>query len=267
MSANHRPKLAVYKFSSCDGCQLSLLNLGEDLLTLSGRVEIAFFLEATSRVHPGPYDIALVEGSVTTPEEVERIHRIREEADIVIALGTCAAIGGVQALRNFADAAEMARTVYPHPEYLDYLAKSTPLHEHIQVDYAIPGCPVNGHWVVQALLALLQGAPPRLPDTPLCMECKRQGVPCVVVAQGISCMGPITRAGCGALCPSVGRGCFGCFGAYPQGRPKAWAQMALAHEQYPGEARLLARHIAGYDPLFREAVTALEEPTAEGGAR
>ncbi len=262
-----RPKVAVFKFSSCDGCQLSLLNLGEQLLTLDQRVEIAYFLEASRRTQPGPYDIALVEGSVSTSEEAERIQRIRAEAKVVVALGTCAAVGGIQALRNFGDAQAMARMVYPHPEYLDFLAQSTPLHEHIAVDYAIPGCPVNGHWVVQALAALLLGAPPRLPDTPLCLECKRQGIPCVMVAQGIPCLGPLTRAGCGALCPSVGRGCFGCFGGYAQGNPQAWAHTAQRRERHPGEARHLARHLAGYDPVFRQAVEALNEaPSPSLGA-
>lgn len=266
MTKKLKPKVAVFKFSSCDGCQLSLLNLGPALLTLAGQVEIAFFLEASSRIRPGPYDIALVEGSVSTPEEVERIHRIREESRLVIALGTCATVGGVQALRNFADAQEMAQAVYPHPEHLDFLEKATPLREHIPVDLAIPGCPVNGRWVVQALAALLLGAPSRLPDTPVCLECKRLGIPCVMVARGVPCLGPLTRAGCGALCPAVGRGCFGCYGGYPQGRPAAWAQAVAGLQRYPDQARFLARHLAGYDPIFRQAVAALEEQGEAGGA-
>ena len=212
-----RPTVAVYKFSSCDGCQLQLLNLEDEILDLAQAVDIAFFLEATSEMRPGPYDVALVEGSVTTPHEIERIKGIRREAKLVVALGTCATAGGIQALRNVADSVEYADYVYPHPEYLDYLATATPISDHIRVDLELWGCPVNKYQVLEVISALLQNRRPNLPQYSVCLECKQNTAVCVLVAQGIPCLGPVTQAGCGGVCPSVGRGCYGCFGPSVQG--------------------------------------------------
>ena len=110
-----KPKVAVYKFSSCDGCQLSLLNLEDELLDLASAIDISYFLEATRTVKPGPYDIGIVEGSITTPHEAERIKEVRNECKYLIALGTCATAGGIQALRNFANAQDFAKPSTPIP--------------------------------------------------------------------------------------------------------------------------------------------------------
>lgn len=253
-----KPTVAVYKFSSCDGCQLSLLNLEDELLDLASIVEIAYFLEARSRVLPGPYDIALVEGSVSTPHERERIQEVRKEAKVLIALGTCATAGGIQALRNIIDSKRLAESVYPHPEYLHTLRDATPISAHVAVDYEIWGCPVNKYQVVEVLQALLQKRHPTLPSYSVCMECKRRGTVCVVVAQGIPCLGPVTRAGCGALCPANGRGCYGCFGPAPQADLPALTRAMLPLEHYPGELTHLLRHISNNAPAFREAAAKLE---------
>ena len=254
-----KPKVAVYKFSSCDGCQLSILNLENELLDLVATVEIAFFLEATSQIIPGPYDVAIVEGSVTTPHEVERIKDIRDEAKFVIALGTCATAGGIQALRNFTETQELAITVYEHPEYLHYLETSTPINEHIKVDLEIWGCPVNKYQVLEAIAALVQGRQPYLPDYNVCLDCKRNGTVCVVVANGMACLGPVTRTGCGAICPSMGRGCYGCFGPSPKADVSTLIPVLRKTEAYPGEAAHLLRYFTGYAPKFREAVEAILE--------
>ena len=168
-------------------------------------------------MRPGPYDVALVEGSVTTPHEIERIKDIRRQARLVVALGTCATAGGIQALRNVADSAEYADYVYPHPEYLDYLATATPISDHIRVDMELWGCPVNKYQVLEVISALLQNRRPNLPQYSVCLECKQRTTVCVLVAQGIPCLGPVTQAGCGGICPSMGRGCYGCFGPLVQG--------------------------------------------------
>ncbi len=207
-----KPTIAVYKFSSCDGCQLSILNMEDELLSLAEAVDIAFFLEATRAVKPGPYDIALVEGSVTTPHEIERIKEIRQSATKLIALGTCATSGGIQALRNFADADDYASIVYPHPEYLHYLKTATPISEHVHVDLEVWGCPVNKTQVLDIIASLLNNRQPSLPPYPVCLECKQRNTICVLVDQGTPCLGPVTQAGCGAICPAMGRGCYGCFG-------------------------------------------------------
>jgi coenzyme F420-reducing hydrogenase gamma subunit len=211
-------KLAVWKFASCDGCQLTLLDCEDELLTLADQVEIANFAEASSATTAGPYDVSLVEGSITTKHDERRIREIREQSKILVTIGACATSGGVQALRNFADVAEFVSVVYAKPEYIDTLATSTPASAHVKVDYQLQGCPIDRGQLLDTLSALLIGRKPRLPAKTVCTECKLRGVTCVVVAEGIPCLGPVTHAGCGALCPRHHRGCFGCFG--PSAAPR-----------------------------------------------
>jgi sulfhydrogenase subunit delta len=206
------PTLAVWKFASCDGCQLTLLDCEDELLTIAEQVHISTFLEASSAVVGGPYDVSLVEGSITTPADAQRIKEIRAQSDVLVTIGACATAGGVQALRNFADVEEFASVVYAHPEYIATLATSTPASAHVTVDYQLQGCPIDRGQLLDTLGALLVGRKPRLPAKTVCTECKMRGVTCVLVAEGVPCLGPVTHAGCGALCPSYHRGCYGCFG-------------------------------------------------------
>lgn len=212
VTPDRRPTLAVFKFASCDGCQLSILDVEDQLMAFAAAVDIVNFPEASSRILPGPYDVGLVEGSVTTPHDRERLAEIREQCGFLVTIGACAMSGGIQALRNARDVDELAAMVYPNPEYLDVLAESTPASAHVEVDLEVPGCPVNGRGLVEVLGALLAGRRPTLPAHSVCVECKLRGTTCVVVAKGRPCLGPVTRAGCGALCPSYDRGCYGCFG-------------------------------------------------------
>lgn len=207
-----RPKLAVWKFSSCDGCQLSLLDLEDELLDIAGAVEIAYFLEATRATAKGPYDISLVEGSITTRHDAERLHAVRRQSKTLVAIGACANSGGIQALKNFADHRDFIRAVYARPEYIDTLATSTGIADHVPVDFELRGCPVNKHQLLEVLSAALAGRKPNVPKYSQCMECKRAGTVCVMVAKGQPCLGPVTQAGCGNLCPTCSRGCYGCFG-------------------------------------------------------
>ncbi|OJZ72979.1 oxidoreductase [Mycobacterium paraffinicum] len=213
-----RPTLAVWKFASCDGCQLTLLDCEDELLTLADQVQIANFAEASSATVDGPYDVSLVEGSITTRHDEQRIGEIRQQSKVLVTIGACATAGGVQALRNFADVTEFTSVVYAHPEYIDTLATSTPASAHVEVDYQLPGCPIDRGQLLDTLAALLIGRKPRLPAKTVCTECKLRGVTCVVVSEGIPCLGPVTHAGCGALCPSHHRGCYGCFG--PSAAPR-----------------------------------------------
>jgi len=254
-----KPTIAVYKFSSCDGCQLSILNMEDELLSLADAVDIAFFLEATRAVKPGPYDIAIVEGSVTTPHEIERIKEIRRESTKMIALGTCATSGGIQALRNFADADHYADVVYAHPEYLHYLKTATPISEHVHVDLELWGCPVNKTQVLDVIISLLNNRQPNLPPYSVCLECKRSNTVCVLVDQGTPCLGPVTKAGCGAICPSMGRGCYGCFGPTREMNIDSLTAVLKKQERQPGETIRLFRGISGYAPAFQEAADALIE--------
>jgi coenzyme F420-reducing hydrogenase gamma subunit len=204
--------LAVWKFASCDGCQLSLLDCEDELLAVAGAVDIVHFLEASSAVVAGTYDVSLVEGSVTTPSDVERIHRVREQSKLLVTIGACATAGGIQALRNFADVAEFRSVVYARPEYVSTLDTSLPVASYVPVDLELRGCPISRRQLLETLTALLAGRKPDLPTHSVCFECKARGIPCVLVSAGAPCLGPVTQAGCGAICPAYGRACFGCFG-------------------------------------------------------
>jgi len=166
-----RPRLAVFKFASCDGCQVAIFNLDAALLELSERFDVTCFSEASSRLEPGPWEIALVEGSITTAEDVERIRAIREQSATLVALGACATSGGIQALRNHADVEEWKRHVYPRPDLLEVLPTSTPLAEHVRVDAQIQGCTPSREQVLRVLTRALLGARPDLPGSSVCMEC------------------------------------------------------------------------------------------------
>ena len=207
------PTLAVWKFASCDGCQLTLLNCEDELLAIAGAIQIANFTEASREVLPGPYDISIVEGSITTPSDAARIREVREKSRVLITIGACATAGGVQALRNFRD--DLAPVVYASPQYIDSLRTSTPIAEHVRVDFELRGCPIDKRQLIEVIAAFLAGRRPNVRAHSVCVECKRAGRVCVMVAHGTPCLGPMTQAGCGALCPSVGRGCYGCFGPAP----------------------------------------------------
>jgi len=212
MTATKKPKLAVWKFASCDGCQLSLLDCENELLAVTEHVTIANFPEASRAVVKGPYDVSLVEGSITTPHDAERIHKIRRMSKTLITIGACATAGGIQALRNFADVNEFVSVVYANPAYIETLGKSTPIADHVPVDFELRGCPISKYQLLELVSALLNNRKPNINKYSLCIECKMKGNVCVMVAGGIPCLGPVTQAGCGAICPSYDRGCFGCFG-------------------------------------------------------
>ena len=221
-----KPKLAVWKFASCDGCQLSLLDCEDELLALAGEIEIAYFAEASRDYQPGPYDLSLVEGSVTTPHDRERIQQVREQSKFLVTIGACATAGGIQALRNFRDVTDYIDIVYAHPEYIDTLDTSSAISEHVTVDYELRGCPINKHQLLEVISAFLFGRKPDIADESVCIECKRRGNPCVMVL-GTPCLGPVTHTGCGAICPSYNRGCYGCFGPKETPNPASLAQWLM----------------------------------------
>jgi coenzyme F420-reducing hydrogenase gamma subunit len=214
-----RPTLAVWKFSSCDGCQLSLLDCEDELLAVADRLQIAYFLEASSATVEGPYDVSIVEGSITTAHDAERIREVRRSSRTLITIGACATAGGIQALRNFADVGAFAEVVYASPQFISTLASSTPIAAHVPVDFELRGCPIDKGQLLEVIGAHLARRRPRVRAHSVCIECKRRGTVCVTVAHGTPCLGPVTHAGCGAICPSYDRGCYGCFG--PMETPNA----------------------------------------------
>ncbi len=190
MSARRKPTLAVWKFASCDGCQLSLLDCEDELLQLAGEVEIAYFLEARRATVKGPYDLSLVEGSVTTEHDARRIKQVRRMSRKLVTIGACATAGGIQALRNFADVRDFTSLVYASPEYVSTLESSTPISAHVPVDFELHGCPIDKRQLLEVLTAFLHGRRPNIASTSVCTECKRRGTVCVMVAHGTPCLGP-----------------------------------------------------------------------------
>lgn len=219
-----KAKVAVWKFTSCDGCQLSLLDCEDELLTIAERVDIAYFMEASSRQVPGPYDLSIVEGSISTPEQLELIRSVREQSRFLLAIGACATAGGIQALRNIADVENYLQIVYARPEYISTLETSTPISDHVAVDFELRGCPINKQQLVEVISAYLNQRRPQVNKHAVCVECKLNGTVCVAVSQGAACMGPVTQAGCGALCPAYNRPCYGCYG--PKENPNS---QSLSH--------------------------------------
>lgn len=256
--AGSRPRLAVWKFASCDGCQLSLLDCESRLLELADAVHIARFAEASSRIEAGPYDLSLVEGSITTEHDARRILRVREQSRHLVTIGACASAGGVQALRNQADIGDYLGAVYPSPQWISTLATSTPIAAHVAVDYELRGCPVDKEQLLEVIAALLAGRRPQIASHSVCIECKRRGNVCVMV-QREPCLGPITHAGCGAVCPSLRRGCYGCFGPLPRADTEALAaqwrrlgatprRMRLALQGIHAMTEAQTREAAGDEP-------------------
>jgi sulfhydrogenase subunit delta len=252
MARKQKPKLAVWKFASCDGCQLSLLDCEDELLEVADRLEIAYFLEASRATVKGPYDISLVEGSITTPHDAERIHKIRRASRFLVPIGACATAGGIQSLRNFANVQDFISVVYATPAYIETLKKSTPIAEHIPVDLELQGCPINKRQLLEVISAFLHGRKPNLPAHSLCLECKRRGTVCVMVAHGTPCMGPVTRDGCGDICPRYSRGCYACFG--PKETPNTRSLGSWFSERGMDEASLVRvfRGFYGYAEPFRK---------------
>lgn len=210
MNSVRSTRLGVVKFTSCSGCVLQVLIALAATGPFRNLFEIAYFKEL-GIVDSGPYDVLLVEGSVSTQRQVEELEKLRSQAEFLVAVGTCAIQGGVQALRAGCDLEMVKSSVYPSPEHVDVLPEPAPLSDYVRVDYAVPGCPVEASFVARFLVKVALGGLPIELYESVCADCKRSGFECVLVARGEPCLGPITRGSCGALCPSSGRGCYGCF--------------------------------------------------------
>ena len=253
-----KPKLAVWKFASCDGCQLTVLDCEDELLALAGEIDIAYFPEASRAMVDGPYDVSLVEGSITTAGDAERIQEVRRVSRVLVTIGACATAGGIQALRNFADVDEFVSVVYARPEYISTLATSTPIAAHVTVDFELRGCPIDKHQLLEVISAQLNRRAPRVRSHSVCIDCKRRGTVCVMVAHGTPCLGPVTHTGCGALCPGYDRGCYGCFG--PKETPNTRALSGWMATLGADERDLVRVHrtFNANAPAFREESEAHE---------
>ncbi len=251
MSPSPRPRLAVWKFASCDGCQLTLLDCEDELLDVAEQVEIAYFLEASRATVDGPYDLSLVEGSITTAHDAERIREIRARSRTLVTIGACATSGGIQALRNFGDVAEYLSIVYAQPQFISTLDRSTGIAEVVHVDFELRGCPISKAQLLEVVTAFLHGRPPTVPHHSVCIECKARGNTCVMVARGIPCLGPVTHAGCGALCPSFDRGCYACYGPAENPNKEALAGALLRAGMEEPDVERAFRTFNVWAPAFR----------------
>ncbi|MCK6556186.1 oxidoreductase [Candidatus Binatia bacterium] len=258
MKTSSKPSVAVIKFASCDGCQLQFLNAEDELLALAQLVDLAYFPEARSREVRGPYDVTFVEGSVSTPDDARRIVGVRAATRWLVSIGACATSGGIQALRNWANIEDYKRIVYPSPEFISTLSTSTPIAEHVRVDFELWGCPIDKDQLLTVVRSLISGAAPVLPGHALCLECKRRGLTCVSVAAAQPCLGPITRTGCGAVCPSVGRGCYGCFGPVDDPNMNAFAELLERQGLSRDECVRRLRLMNGYLRPMRDTSDAIE---------
>jgi coenzyme F420-reducing hydrogenase gamma subunit len=256
----HRPRLAVWKFASCDGCQLTLLDCEDELLEVAERLDISYFLEASSAVGDGPFDLSLVEGSISTEDDLERIKRVRAQSRFLVTIGACATAGGIQALRNLGDVEELLRIVYATPGFISTLDTVTPISAHVPVDFELRGCPIAPAQLIEVISAFLFGRRPEVSADSVCLECKAAGNACVLVAHGTPCLGPITHAGCGALCPRFQRGCYGCFGPSDSARPAPLVEVlgSIGMDE-PDLDRLFHSFNAWAEP-FRSAVPSTSVP-------
>jgi len=247
-----KPKLAVWKFASCDGCQLSLLDCEDELLTVADHITIANFPEASRVVLDGPYDLSLVEGSITTPHDRDRIKEVRRQSKFLVTIGACATAGGIQALRNFTDVQEFMDIVYASPEYISTLETSTPISAHVNVDFELRGCPINKNQLLEVINAFLNERKPNVSPNSVCIECKKRGTACIMVAHGTPCMGPVTQAGCGAICPAYNRGCYGCYGPMETPNTSSLARWMKDIGVSEDELRRMFRTYNAEEAEFRE---------------
>jgi coenzyme F420-reducing hydrogenase gamma subunit len=255
-----RPRVGVVKFASCDGCQLTILDLEDELLALTERFDFVEFAEATSKRSSGPFDVLFVEGSISTPEQAIEIVRLRAVTKTLVTIGACATVGGIQALRTASEHESFRSAVYPAPAFVDSLAVASPVASHVTVDYELRGCPIDAHQLVELLTSVATGRRPQLPDQAVCLECKRRGYECVVVTRGEPCLGPVTQTGCGAICPGMGRGCYGCFGPREGANVDslaAWYVDGPAGPRNPADVGRLFAGFTGALPVFREVTNRL----------
>ena len=222
-----KPKLAFFDFACCEGCQLQVLSMEDELLDVLGMVEIVNFREAIDDRRED-YDIAIIEGSITTPDAVERIKGIRQKAKVLIAMGACATSGGVNYLKNFQDLEEVRRCVYGDKANLFPTLKTMPVDQVVKVDAYMWGCPVTKGEILKVLTEALSGRNFKPINHPVCVECRSKGNICLF-DKGMYCIGPVIRAGCDALCPSNGNRCIGCRGIIADPNVNAHADILKEH--------------------------------------
>jgi len=251
-----KPKIAVYKMSSCAGCQLEFLNLEPVLLELLGAVDIAYFVMAKRKNSPGPYDVGFVEGAITCGEEIEKLKKARKDCKVLVAMGACACTGGLPSMKNPMDQRDVEKVVYTELDAI-HSTKAYGIDQYVPVDAYLRGCPVSRDELVDFIKALLLGITPRIRLHSVCAECKLKENECLFVTKSIPCMGPIVAAGCGALCPSLGRPCEGCRGPSNDVNAKSFAEAMMERGYSEDDVIRKFRKFAGNTPEFQKGVQAV----------
>ena len=246
-----KPSVAVFKFSSDAGCQLEILNLENNLLDILELVDFTYFPMASRYYGPGPYDIGFVEGAVTSPEEIARIKHVRAQCKILVALGSCACFGGLPSIKNSLSQREVEEKVYPDTSVIHSI-KAMGIDQYVKVDAYLKGCPIDKNELVELIKGILLDIKPYLRPHSVCIECKLRENPCMFLGDGRVCMGPVTSAGCGAVCPSKNRPCEGCRGPANDPNASSLARTLLEYGLSPREVELKFRKYAGETPPFRE---------------
>lgn len=217
-------KIGVFKFTGCSGCQMELLRLEEEFLTLLQFLDVEYWAMVSSKEFKDKLDVSFVEGSISTPWEVEEIKNIRERSKLLVALGDCAVTGCLPSIRNWIDQNEAEKAVYEHPEWIESV-RLLSISEHVPVDILLPGCPPHRRTFLEVVKAALMEVNPQLRGHSVCVECKLNDNACLLTAEGLPCMGPVTKAGCGAICPSLNRICENCYGAMSDSNARSLAQI------------------------------------------
>jgi len=251
-----KPKIAVYKLSSCAGCQLEILNLENELLDIVGVVDIKYFVMAKRDTDPGPFDIGFVEGAVTCGEEIEKLKKARQQCDKLIALGSCACFGGVPSIKNWKPEREIEAMVYNNLEVI-HSTKAFGIDQYVEVDGLLRGCPISKTELVNFLKSTLLGVTPQLRPHSVCVECKLNENECVMVTRGEPCLGSVTNAGCGAACPSVGKGCAGCRGPASDTNTRSLARTLSENGLSRQDVSRAFRKYAGNTIQFSEGAEAV----------
>ena len=225
-----RPRVGFFSFASCEGCQLQVLSIEDQRLTLLGAIEIVNFREAIDD-RRDDYDVAVVEGSLVRPEDIEEIQQIRKRARILVTIGACACLGGVNAIRNKRTLASLARDVYDGRQdgVFKTLPEASPVRSMVEVDYEIRGCPIDRDELLETLRSLLAGTVPYVPPFAVCVQCTMRGTPCLL-ERGVPCIGSVARAGCEAICPAFGAPCEACRGTHDSPNFEALGEAFFRHD-------------------------------------
>jgi len=252
MSSKSKPRVAVYKFTGCAGCQMELLRLEDELLDIAEKIEFVYFMMAQNRDELECYDICFVEGSVSTPRELQEIKMIRAQTKTLIAFGDCAITGCVPSIKNWLPQSDVEKTVYKNTSPIRSI-KINGIGEYVPVDLVLPGCPPHKNLILKAIESSLLGIKPDLRMHAVCMECKLRENVCILTSLGKLCMGPVTRAGCGAICPTYERECEGCYGPMSDANPSALSAEFRKLGISADDLMRKFRKYAGMSKEFRES--------------